>query len=167
MTLAMGIPLEFRTVRLLLRRWVAADRATFASLNADPRVMEHFPAVLEPEESHALVDRIERHFDEHGFGLWAVEIPGVVPFAGFVGLLTVKFQAHFTPCVEVGWRLAAEHWGHEDGRQAPCDDVYYCGGEVYARHFGADENKPAGDGQVYSARPPRETRVRSRRPSRR
>ena len=102
---------ELRTARLLLRRWVAADRDPFAALNADPRVMEHFPALLEPAESHALVDRIEQHFDSHGFGLWAVEIPGVTRFAGFVGLAVPDFQAHFTPCVEVGWRLAAEYWG--------------------------------------------------------
>jgi ribosomal-protein-alanine N-acetyltransferase len=74
--------------------------------------MEHLPAVLAAEESHALVDRIEGHFDDHGFGLWALEIPGVVAFAGFVGLSIPGFEAHFTPCVEVGWRLAADHWGH-------------------------------------------------------
>jgi len=108
----MDLPRELRTDRLLLRRWVAADRVPFASLNADPRVMEHLPAVLGAEESHALVDRIERHFDDHGFGLWALEIPGVVAFAGFVGLSIPGFEAHFTPCVEVGWRLAADHWGH-------------------------------------------------------
>jgi RimJ/RimL family protein N-acetyltransferase len=108
---AMILPRELRTERLLLRRWVAADRSTFASLNADRGVMEHLPGVLGPEESNALVDRIERHFDEHGFGLWAVEIPGVAFFAGFVGLAIPGFQAHFTPCVEVGWRLAVDHWG--------------------------------------------------------
>ena len=107
----MAPPRELRTERLLLRRWVAADRTMFASLNADPLVMEHFPAVLGLEESDALADRIERHFDEYGFGLWAVEIPGVAPFAGFVGLSIPQFQAHFTPCVEIGWRLGAAHWG--------------------------------------------------------
>jgi RimJ/RimL family protein N-acetyltransferase len=72
--------------------------------------MEHFPAVLTPEESGVLADCIERHFEQHGFGLWAVEIPGVASFAGFVGLAVPRFEAHFTPCVEVGWRLAADHW---------------------------------------------------------
>lgn len=108
----MDLPRELRTDRLLLRRWVDADRTAFASLNADPQIMEHFPVVLGPQASNALADRIERHFDDHGFGLWAIEIPGVVPFAGFVGLSIPKFQAHFTPCVEVGWRLAADQWGH-------------------------------------------------------
>ena len=58
-----------------------------------------------------LVARIEAHFDRHGFGLWAVEIPDVAPFAGFIGLSIPGFDAPFTPCVEIGWRLAAEHWG--------------------------------------------------------
>ena len=108
----MSLPREIRTDRLLLRRWLAADRPAFAALNADALVMEHFPAVLTSEESDALVDRIEEHFAEHGFGLWAVEVPGAVRFAGFVGLSIPRFDAHFTPCVEIGWRLAAEVWGH-------------------------------------------------------
>lgn len=100
-----------RTERLLLRRWRAEDRAPFAALNADARVMEFFPATLSRAESDALAERIEAHFAERGFGLWALEVPGAVPFAGFVGLSVPRFAAHFTPCVEVGWRLAAEHWG--------------------------------------------------------
>lgn len=99
------------TERLLLRLWRAADREPFAALNADPRVMEFFPATLTHAESDALAARIERGLEERGFGLWAVEIPGVAEFAGFVGLEIPSFESHFTPCVEVGWRLAAEHWG--------------------------------------------------------
>lgn len=103
---------DLQTDRLCLRRWYPSDRAPFAALNADPRVMEYFPGAMSREESDALVTRIEDHFDQHGFGLWAVEIPNVVPFAGFIGLAIPRFTAHFTPCVEIGWRLAAEHWGH-------------------------------------------------------
>ena len=73
--------------------------------------MAYFPAPLSRHESDVLVTRIEAHFAEHGFGLWAVEIPHVVPFAGFIGLAIPRFTAHFTPCVEIGWRLAAAHWG--------------------------------------------------------
>jgi RimJ/RimL family protein N-acetyltransferase len=108
----MAVPRDLQTDRLLLRRWRAADRTAFAALNTDVRVMEHLPASLTREASDAFADRIERHFDRHGFGLWAVEIPGVVAFAGYVGLAVPGFEAHFTPCVEIGWRLAAEHWGH-------------------------------------------------------
>jgi RimJ/RimL family protein N-acetyltransferase len=102
---------ELRTDRLRLRRWLPADRDPFAAINADPAVMEYFPATLSREESDALATRIEAHFDRHGFGLWAVETPGVAQFAGFVGLSVPAFNAHFTPCVEIGWRLAVEHWG--------------------------------------------------------
>ena len=102
---------DLYTERLCLRRWRPSDRASFAALNADPRVMEYFPATLSRDESDALVTRIGAHFAEHGFGLWAVEIPHVVPFAGFIGLAIPRFTAHFTPCVEIGWRLAAAHWG--------------------------------------------------------
>jgi ribosomal-protein-alanine N-acetyltransferase len=58
-----------------------------------------------------MVDRIRTHIEVHSWGLWAVEIPGVAAFAGFIGLSTPSFEAHFTPCVEVGWRLAVPYWG--------------------------------------------------------
>jgi RimJ/RimL family protein N-acetyltransferase len=106
------LPRELETDRLRLRRWRPSDREPFAALNADPRVMEHLPALLSREESDALQSLCDAHFVQYGFGLWAVEIRGVTPFAGFLGLSVPTFQAHFTPCVEVGWRLAADHWGH-------------------------------------------------------
>ena len=100
------------TDRLTLRRWRKADRSPFARLNADPRVMEFMPAILSAEESDRLVDRIEQHFDRHGFGLCAVELRRDHSFIGFVGLSTPSFKAAFTPCIEIGWRLSADHWGH-------------------------------------------------------
>ena len=108
----MHLPQELRTKRLWLRRWLPDDRQAFARLNADPRVMEHFPALLSREESDAAADRIEAHFDQHDFGLWAVAIPGIIPFAGFIGLCVPRFQAPFTPCIEIGWRLYPDHWNH-------------------------------------------------------
>jgi RimJ/RimL family protein N-acetyltransferase len=73
--------------------------------------MEYFPRTLDRAESDAIVVRIRAHFDRRGFGLWAVEAPGVAPFLGFVGLADATFEAPFTPCVEVGWRLARAYWG--------------------------------------------------------
>lgn len=105
------LPRELRTARLLLRRWRSDDRAPFAAMNADPRVMEHFPGLMSREASDAAADRFAAHFEQHGFGLWAVEIVGGPPFAGFVGLSIPRFEAAFTPRVEIGWRLAAECWG--------------------------------------------------------
>lgn len=107
----MTIPRELQTDRLRLRRWLPADRAPFALLNADPRVTAYLPGPLSRAESDALVARIEAHFDQYGFGLWAVEVGDVAAFAGFIGLSVPRFTAHFTPCVEIGWRLGPAHWG--------------------------------------------------------
>ena len=98
--------------RICLRRWRDEDRETFAAMNSDARVMEFFRSRLSRVESNAMVDSIQKHFREHDFGLWAIEVPGVAPFIGFAGLSVARFSAPFTPCVEVGWRLAFEHWGH-------------------------------------------------------
>jgi RimJ/RimL family protein N-acetyltransferase len=99
------------TDRLILRRWRDSDREAFARMNSDSRVMEFFPAVLSREESDALVDRAEAHFRGHGFGPCAAELRGDGAFIGFIGLSIPAFEAHFTPCVEVGWRLAVDYWG--------------------------------------------------------
>ena len=105
-------PLELRTERLVLRRWRDADREPFAALNADPVVMEHFPSTLTRDQSDELVDRIAACFDDRGYGLWALEVAGTGAFVGYTGLWPAAFEAHFTPAVEVGWRLARAAWGH-------------------------------------------------------
>ena len=123
----MDTPSELRTDRLVLRRWLAADRQPFAALNSDPMVMEHFPAPLTRAESDAFVDRIEDHFALHGWGLWAVQIAAGDTFIGYVGLSPATFAAHFTPAVEVGWRLAHEHWGQgyaTEAARAAITDVF-------------------------------------------
>jgi RimJ/RimL family protein N-acetyltransferase len=97
--------------RLRLREWRDSDLAPFAALNADPEVMRYFPEPLDRAASDAMVGRIRDHFDRHGFGPWALEIPGVADCAGFVGLMVPAFEAHFTPCVEIGWRLTRAAWG--------------------------------------------------------
>ena len=99
------------TARLLLRPWRAEDREPFAAMGRDPEVMQHFPSLLAREESDALVGRIEAHFAANGFGPWAVEIPGAASFAGFIGLMATTWEAHFTPCIEIAWRLARPFWG--------------------------------------------------------
>jgi RimJ/RimL family protein N-acetyltransferase len=117
------------TDRLVLRRWREDDREPFAALNADPAVMEHFLHPLTREESDSFVDRIEAEFDACGYGLWAVEVPGHAPFIGFVGLHRVPFDAPFTPAVEVGWRLAHDHWGQGFAAEA-ADEAVRFGFEV-------------------------------------
>jgi RimJ/RimL family protein N-acetyltransferase len=99
------------TERLILRHWRESDKEPFARMNADSRVMEFLPALLTRQESDTLADRIEARLTERGFGLCAVELKVQGVFIGFVGLSEPRFQAHFTPCVEIGWRLSAEYWG--------------------------------------------------------
>ena len=102
---------DLHTERLLLRRWRATDKEPFAQLNADPVVMEYFPSALDRTESDAFADRIHVGFINNGYGLWTVELPGEAEFIGYVGLAPAHFEAHFTPAVEVGWRLARNYWG--------------------------------------------------------
>ncbi len=101
-----------QTQRLLLRRWKVSDLESFASMNADAKVMEFYPNTQTFEQSRGLVERAESRFDSDGFGLWAVEICATGEFIGYVGLSQIKFESHFTPCIEIGWRLASGHWGN-------------------------------------------------------
>jgi len=101
---------EIETPRLGLRRWRQEDRVPFAEMNADPQVMQYYPDVLTRTQSDAFVDAIENHFSQHGYGLWAVDLKRTVAFIGYIGFYTATFDAPFTPCVEIGWRLAQAHW---------------------------------------------------------
>lgn len=107
----MSLPSKLHTDRLILRQWREEDLEPFAKMNADPIVMKYLPSVLSRKDSDQLAKRIQIHFDQYGFGFWAVEIPKLTKFAGFIGLSIPTFEAHFTPCVEIGWRLAKEYWG--------------------------------------------------------
>ena len=98
------------TERLVLRAWSEEDRDAFALINADPRVMEHFPSFMSREQSDALVDRIDAGWQQ-GFGLWAVQERASGTFIGFVGLSTPTWVTPFGPSVEIGWRLAFDAWG--------------------------------------------------------
>jgi len=112
-----------RTDRLLLRRWRKEDREPFAAMNADPAVMEHMQGPLTRERSDAFVDRIEAHWGEHGWGLWAVEVPGTAPFVGYVGLWPADYVQ--PGMVEVGWRLARAHWGNGYATEAAHESLRF------------------------------------------
>jgi RimJ/RimL family protein N-acetyltransferase len=103
--------MTLKTERLILREWNATDREPFARMNADARVMEYLGERMSRERSDEVADRIEAHFRAHGFGLCAAELAEGGEFIGFIGLAVPTFEAAFTPCVEIGWRLAAEYWG--------------------------------------------------------
>jgi RimJ/RimL family protein N-acetyltransferase len=107
--------IEFDTERLLLRQWRDTDRESFAALNADPRVMVFFPALLIRTESDAIVDRCECLISERGWGVWAVDLKTEGDFIGFVGLHTPTDCLPFAPCTEVLWRLAFDYWGAARG----------------------------------------------------
>lgn len=108
---AQGVTVE--TERLILRPWRSTDLVPFAELNADPEVLRHFVSPLNRAQSGAFVsERIQPHFDRHGYGPWAAERKDTKQFIGFVGLMWQDFPAAFTPALEVGWRLARAHWGH-------------------------------------------------------
>lgn len=102
---------HLQTSRLILRNWKQNDIEPFAILNSDPRVCEFLPNVLSQEETLTSVIKIQSHFKKHAFGLFAVELISTKTFIGFVGLKYFSFDSHFTPSVELAWRLSWENWG--------------------------------------------------------
>ena len=97
--------------RLYLRQWLPTDIAPFAAMNKDPDVMRYFPNLLTESETAAMVKRIQNHFDDKGFGLFALEKKQTGAFIGFTGFAVPRFESFFTPCVEIGWRLQKKAWG--------------------------------------------------------
>jgi 3-dehydroquinate dehydratase/shikimate dehydrogenase len=111
------------TSRLILRQWQDSDLAPFAVLNADPRVREFFPTLMNREESDRSARLISDHITRCGWGFWAASLIETGEFIGFIGLEDVHFQAHFTPAIEIGWRLKFDHWGKgyaTEGAKAAC-----------------------------------------------
>jgi RimJ/RimL family protein N-acetyltransferase len=104
--------IEFETQRLRLVAWHERHIAPFAAMNADPEVMRYFPATLTEEQTRAAVEIGRNQFAERGWSNWAVELKHSAEFIGFVGLSMPRRQLPFSPCVEVGWRLARRFWGH-------------------------------------------------------
>ena len=103
--------LEVRTRRTLLRAWKDTDLPPWCAMNADAQVRRHFPSVHIEAEALAEADRIRQAIAQRGWGFWALEIPGAMPFAGTVGLIVPAYEAHFVPAVEIGWRLGRNAWG--------------------------------------------------------
>lgn len=117
--------ISLRTSRLLLRPWRDADVAAYAELAADPAVMEYLRPVAEPGAAEAWVARVRAHWRQHGFGQWVVEILGEASLVGVVGLIRISYEAHFTPAVEVAWRLVRAQWGRGYATEAARAAVDY------------------------------------------
>jgi RimJ/RimL family protein N-acetyltransferase len=100
------------TPRLILRDWLPDDAEPFIALNSDEEVMQFFPSVNTADETLDQIRRIKRHIQQHGFGFFAMERKDNGEFIGFTGLTQPGFAAHFTPCVEIGWRLSKKNWGY-------------------------------------------------------
>lgn len=127
----MGTAVEFETARLRLRQWRDADREPFAALNADPAVMEYFPSTLSRQASDASIEAWQSQFAQRGWSNWAVEVRDSGEFIGFAGLTVPVRVLPFSPCVEIGWRLAREHWGKGYATEA-AREVLRVGFEVLA-----------------------------------
>lgn len=115
------------TERLILRPWRDSDLESFARMNSDPRVMEFLLKPLSREESDAWVARAREHDSRHGFGLNAVELKETGAFIGYVGLAIPAYELPCSPCVEIGWRLAADHWNRgfaSEGAKAALRDGF-------------------------------------------
>lgn len=135
-----------KTSRLGLRRWKESDLVPFAELNMNPTVMKFMPKILTDEESNSMVERINAHFDKHGFGLWAVELLESKEFIGFIGFSIPRFEAEFTPCFEIGWRLSDEFWGKgyaPEGAKACLDYAFSNLGMTEIVSFTSVLNKPS------------------------
>lgn len=100
----------FESSRLGFRMWKESDKDLLYNMNANKEVMRYFPKTLDYKETDSFLDRIQEHFKEKGYGLWAVEIKETKEFIGFIGFLNATFEAEFTPCVEIGWRLDNKYW---------------------------------------------------------
>lgn len=121
---------ELRSSRLLLRHWCPEDREPFASMNADPQVMEYFPATLSSDQSDLFAETIQLGLEERDYGFWAIQICDDAqgdegPFIGFVALSVPIWDAAFTPCVEIGWRLSRPHWGFGYATEAATQVLEY------------------------------------------
>lgn len=104
--------LKFETDRLAFCCWGERHREPFAAMNADPEVMRYFLSTLTREQSIAGFDHLRTQMQDRGWGLWAVERKSTREFLGFIGLSIPQREYPFSPCVEVGWRLCRDHWGH-------------------------------------------------------
>mgnify|MGYP001627807930 CR=1 FL=1 len=124
----MSDPYFFTSKRLGFRKFIPSDLEAFQIINSDPEVMKYFPSPLQKEETSSLMNRINDHIDDHGFGFFAVDLLKEETFIGFIGLKKALFKTDFTPCVEIGWRLDKKYWNRglaTEGASRCLDFAFY------------------------------------------
>jgi RimJ/RimL family protein N-acetyltransferase len=115
------------TERLMLRTWNDNDVQPMLAINQDPKVMEYFPGLQDLEMTKNFIDKVNAHFENHGYSLYTTVRKDTNEFIGFIGLLIADFKAHFTPATEIGWRLSSNHWGQgfaTEGAKAVLDYAF-------------------------------------------
>jgi RimJ/RimL family protein N-acetyltransferase len=117
--------IELRTPRCVLRQWRSEDLAPWRAMNADAEVRRHFPTVLSGEQANGEAQRCRDAIANRGWGMWALEVPGVLEFAGFVGLNIPSYEAPWMPAVEIGWRLRQEAWGQGYATEAAREALHF------------------------------------------
>jgi RimJ/RimL family protein N-acetyltransferase len=134
------------TLRLILRPWRESDLAPFAEMNADPRVRKHLNGVIDQAASDAEAGRIQAHIEQHGWGYWAIEVPGVAPFIGFAGVNSARYPLPGLGegWADIGWRLHHDHWGHgyaTEAAFAALDEAFTTAGLSEVVSFTTPANK--------------------------
>lgn len=141
--------LEIKTKRLILCPWRESDLEPFAKMNADPKVMKYFPSVLSKEESNQTVKKMESKIKETGYGFLAVSLLDTAEFIGFIGLNSIdnsNWPVHFSPAIEIGWRLAVPYWGKGYATEGAIACLKYGFESLNLKEivsFTAEKNKPS------------------------
>lgn len=135
--------MEIKTERLLLRQWRNEDLRQLIEMNRDPKVMEFVGPILSEDQSKAMMERARKSWDENGYGRYAVEVTETGSFIGFIGLAMTRISAHFSPAVEIGWRLSTQYWGKgyaTEGATAVIDEAFNVHGLAEIVSFTAAQN---------------------------
>lgn len=120
----MTLPI-LKTERLILRPWKKSDLEPFCTMNQDPKVMEFYPSTLTKKESDAFAQKIQREYAQRGYGFWAIEVPKIANFIGYVGLNYWDLKMDFAPCIDIGWRLASPFWGKGYATEGAKEVLHY------------------------------------------
>lgn len=101
----------FTSERLGFRNWTEQDKSKMGLINADPKVMQHFPSIPTQKQTDEFIERMKSQFSKNGFCYFAVDLLAGNQFIGFIGISEQHFKSDFTPCIDIGWRIDSAQWG--------------------------------------------------------